>query len=55
MDTMWTGDMMDMGMGLLYFYDNGTWAESRGEECSLDETLSIYECNFFVNKTISFF
>ena len=44
LDTMWTGDMMDMDMGLLYFYDNGTWAESRGEECSLDDSLSEYEC-----------
>ena len=45
MMTMW-GPSMDIDMGLLYFYDNGTWAESRGEECSLDETLSNYECTY---------
>ena len=44
LDTTWGGGMMDMDMGLLYFYDNGTWAESRGEECSLDDSLSEYEC-----------
>ena len=42
--TMWTSTMMSIDMGLLYFYDNGTWAESRGEECSLDDSLSEYEC-----------
>ena len=44
LNTTWGGGMMDMDMGLLYFYDNGTWAESRGEECSLDDSLSEYEC-----------